>query len=274
MLAPANRPPPVVTFPLRDDELGVCDTLPDRNSTGATTRITNATDQESLKTPQSVIVSWNIGLRGLRQLTDPLKPFDQQTSKDEHGVTRAKGYGSVQNLLQSLGQHVNVVCLQETKLGSAHDLTAETATPKGWDSFFSICRLTQRGKSGYAGVCVYFRKELMVLSAEEGITGVLSGAAGDAVGVGAEESESDADDVDPDPPKADPGKRDTRRASTASHKMRSRFTLDRMRELDAEGRCLVVDFGRFVLINVYVPAVTSSDPVEGARCVSQIPPPC
>ena len=114
----------------------------------------------------------------------------------------------------------------------------------------------------------------MVLSAEEGITGVLSGAAGDAVGVGAEESESAADDVDPDPPKADPGKRDTRRASTASHKMRSRFTLDRMRELDAEGRCLVVDFGRFVLINVYVPAVTSSDPVEGARCVSQIPPPC
>ena len=39
--------------------------------------------------------------------------------------------------------------------------------------------------------------------------------------------------------------------------MRERFPPQRMAEQDAEGRALVVDFGSFVLFNLYVPAVSS-----------------
>lgn len=39
--------------------------------------------------------------------------------------------------------------------------------------------------------------------------------------------------------------------------MRERFTARRAAELDAEGRALLVDFGGFVLFNLYVPAVCS-----------------
>lgn len=156
-------------------------------------------------------------------------------------------------LLASLGEDVQVVCLQETKLTGRGDLTPELACPKGWDSAFSVCRDAngKKGKSGYAGVATYFRTRLNVVGAEEGITGVLSL---DASGEG-DAFFGDANDDAPNAPNA---------ASAVGHRgaMGERFSLSRMRELDAEGRCVLVDFGAFVLFNLYVPAVTSSDERE------------
>ena len=151
---------------------------------------------------------------------------------------------------------MQVVCLQETKLTGRGDLTPELACPNGWDSAFSVCRDAngKKGKSGYAGVATYFRTRLNVVGAEEGITGVLAedaSAEGDAFF-------GDANDDAPNAPNA------PNAASAVGHRgaMGERFSRSRMRELDAEGRCVLVDFGAFVLFNLYVPAVTSSDERE------------
>jgi exonuclease III len=189
----------------------------------------------------------------LRQLADASRTADRVAAKDEHGVSRPLGYGSVDALLASLGEDVQVVCLQETKLTGRGDLTPELACPKGWDSAFSVCRDAngKKGKSGYAGVATYFRTRLNVVGAEEGITGVL---AEDTSGEG-DAFFGDANDDAANAPNA---------ASAVGHRgaMGERFSRSRMRELDAEGRCVLVDFGAFVLFNLYVPAVTSSDERE------------
>ena len=238
MRVAAVPPPPFVTFPLR--------AVP-RDAEDSTSGRTDAT---------ITLVSWNIGLRGLRQLVDASRTADRVAAKDEHGVSRQLGYGSVDALLASLGEEVQVVCLQETKLTGRGDLTQTLACPSGWDSVFSVCRdaIGKKGKSGYAGVATYFRAGLNVVSAEEGITGVLSEDApaegGKEVRVGAAKADA----------------QNAASAFTVGHlgAMRERFTRSRMKELDAEGRCVLVDFGAFVLFNLYVPAVTSSD-AQGAE---------
>lgn len=116
---------------------------------------TSATTTMPLSTLASegdTIVSWNIGLRGLRQLVNQHRGSEKVAAKDEHGVSRQLGYGSIGNLLASLGPSVRVLCLQETKLSSRGDLDRQLACPEGWDSFFSVCRAP--GKGGYAGIAV------------------------------------------------------------------------------------------------------------------------
>ena len=134
MRVAADPPPPFVTLPLRAaprDAEGpprVCASGADASTSGrADTTVIS-------------LVSWNIGLRGLRQLADASRTADRVAAKDEHGVSRPLGYGSVDALLASLGEDVQVVCLQETKLTGRGDLTPELACPKGWDSAFSVCR--------------------------------------------------------------------------------------------------------------------------------------
>jgi AP endonuclease-2 len=192
----------------------------------------------------------------LRQLADASRTADRVASKDEHGVSRQLGYGSVAALLASLGEDVHVVCLQETKLTGRGDLTQALACPPGWDSAFSVCRDAngKRGKSGYAGVATYFRADLNVVGAEEGITGVLA------------EDDERYDDAPND--ERDDDENENEDAPNAAFAvgcrgaMGERFSRSRMRELDAEGRCVLVDFGGFVLFNLYVPAITSSDERE------------
>ena len=224
MRVAADPPSPFVTLPLR---------AVTRDAEASTSGRTDAT---------ITLVSWNIGLRGLRQLVDASRTADRVAAKDEHGVSRQLGYGSVDALLASLGEEVHVVCLQETKLTGRGDLTPALACPPGWDSAFSMCRDAngKKGKSGYAGVATYFRAGMNVVGAEEGITGVLT-----------EDASAE-------------GEKEVRVGDANTHRgaMRARFTRSRMKELDAEGRCVLVDFGAFVLFNLYVPAVTSSDAQE------------
>jgi hypothetical protein len=83
-----------------------------------------ATTTLPLSTPASegdTIVSWNIGLRGLRQLVDSSRSSDKVAAKDEHGVSRQLGYGSIGNLLDSLGPSVRVVGLVQVE---SHSLKA------------------------------------------------------------------------------------------------------------------------------------------------------
>lgn len=43
--------------------------------------------------------------------------------------------------------------------------------------------------------------------------------------------------------------------------MPGRWSGEELRELDGEGRCVITDHGAFVLFNLYVPAITSEDPL-------------
>ena len=258
-----NPPPPFVTLPLRAaprDAEGPTRAGPSSGAEASTKSGAEASTSGRADTTIT-LVSWNIGLRGLRQLADASRTADRVASKDEHGVSRQLGYGSVAALLASLGEDVHVVCLQETKLTGRGDLTQALACPPGWDSAFSVCRDAngKRGKSGYAGVATYFRANLNVVSAEEGITGVL-----------AEDDEryDDAPNDERDERDENENENENEDAPNAASAvgcrgaMGERFSRSRMRELDAEGRCVLVDFGGFVLFNLYVPAITSSDERE------------
>lgn len=166
-------------------------------------------------------VSWNCGLRGLRVLTESHRAATRSTGPDEHGVTRASGYGSLAGLLHAFGDDVGVVCFQETKLNGGD--VERLSRADGWDGAHSTCRA--KSKSGYAGVAVYWRSDgLCPLAIEEGVCG-------------------------------------TRMRANASSSMWPGETppmaTNRRRgeELDDEGRALWVDFDAFVLCTVYVPAV-------------------
>jgi len=109
------------------------------------------------------------------------------------------------------------------------------AIPSKYDSFFSF----PVTKGGYSGVAVYSKKALVApIKAEEGLTGRLQ----------------------PKPPLTDE-ERITSEYPKIEH---LNFYPDEndnvprdLFELDNEGRTLVVDFGLFVLINLYCPAETS-----------------
>ena len=110
------------------------------------------------------------------------------------------------------------------------------ALPDNYDTFLSFP--SEKGKGGYSGVSVYTK--VRPRKAEEGLTGLLQ----------------------PKPP-LDSSERISsvypqahEMALMADEKGNAPLTLH---ALDAEGRGLVVDFGLFVLINVYCPNLTSEE---------------
>ncbi|KAF8993284.1 Endonuclease/exonuclease/phosphatase [Cyathus striatus] len=128
------------------------------------------------------------------------------------------------DILQAL--EADVLCFQEMK-SSRQGLPKEVAVPPNYDSFFSF----PVKKSGYSGVAIYTRSSVVVPSkAEEGLTGLIQ----------PKPSLSAAERISPlasYPPHVD---------------IEDEVELD-FKDLDTEGRGLVIDFGLFVLINVYCP---------------------
>ncbi|KAJ3533027.1 hypothetical protein NM688_g7341 [Phlebia brevispora] len=118
---------------------------------------------------------------------------------------------------------------------SRQSLPRDVAIPDRYTSFFSFPLV----KGGYSGVAVYSKSSTAVpLKAEEGLSGKLQPKPPLTLEERVSSSYPDVDDIDPFPDEE---------GNTPS-------TFD---ALDAEGRGLVVDFGLFVLINVYCPNETS-----------------
>lgn len=122
----------------------------------------------------------------------------------------------------------DIVCVQETRVSGARDPELEAlALVDGYDSFFSSCSV----RGGYSGVATFCKRgPLTPVAAGEGLGDGLGGAAvrlpgTDAVG---------GDGLEGMP----------------------RFTPETLSMVKEEGRCVVTDHGRFVLINVYAPAVS------------------
>jgi AP endonuclease 2 len=114
-------------------------------------------------------------------------------------------------------------------------LERHVALPPSYDGFFSF-PLT---KGGYSGVAVYTSAQAVPLKAEEGITGRLQ----------------------PKPPLE---AEERIGCYPTGHELEDKLIADEQGNtpsdlgvLDAEGRGLVLDFGLFVLINVYCPNETS-----------------
>ena len=120
---------------------------------------------------------------------------------------------------------------------SRQALEKHLAVPPGYDAFFSF----PQTKGGYSGVGVYAKRASAIpLRAEEGLSGRLQS--------GLKPPLSIAERVSPDYPHADDI--DLMPEEDGS------VPLDLI-ELDREGRALVLDFGLFVLINLYCPNETS-----------------
>ena len=118
---------------------------------------------------------------------------------------------------------------------SRSNLSCSVAVPDHFDAFFSF----PQNKGGYSGVAIYVDSRTVTpLRAEEGLSGILQ----------------------PKPPLTSDER--ISRSYPCAHEME--LMLDEqgsipsdLTALDAEGRALVVDFGLFVLINIYCPNETS-----------------
>ncbi|KAI0566579.1 AP endonuclease 1 [Gracilaria domingensis] len=129
----------------------------------------------------------------------------------------------------------DIICLQETKMSGRGDPELESvAFVKGYDSFFSICNQ----KRGYSGVATFCRKKVATpYDAGEGFCDGVGGAS-------IEMSESEA------------AATSEKLVFIDEEEAIPRFSSETLEIVKDEGRCVITDHGCFVLINVYVPAVT------------------
>ncbi|KAF2861461.1 APN2 DNA lyase apurinic/apyrimidinic [Piedraia hortae CBS 480.64] len=122
----------------------------------------------------------------------------------------------------------DIVVMQELKI-QRKDLRDDMVLVDGWDCYFSL----PKHKKGYSGVAIYTRNSVCApIKAEEGLLGVLPSSSGvrycdlpEAESIGGYPTASQLSDIDVDPA-----------------------------ALDAEGRCMVLEFPAFVLFGVYAPA--------------------
>lgn len=141
-------------------------------------------------------------------------------------------FTSFQGILEHL--KADIICFQEMKT-SRSSLSRCAALPDNFEAFFSF----PQNKGGYSGVAVYTDSRTVTpLRAEEGLSGILQ----------------------PKPPLTS----DDRISSSypCAHEIELMpdehgSTPSDFAALEAEGRALIVDFGLFVLINVYCPNETS-----------------
>jgi AP endonuclease-2 len=127
----------------------------------------------------------------------------------------------------------DIVVMQELKI-QRKDLRDDMVLVDGWDCYFSL----PKHKKGYSGVGIYTRNATCApIKAEEGLLGVLPSPSGtpyrdlpESESIGGYPSAFQIAELDVD-----------------------------AAELDAEGRCVVVEFPAFVLFGIYSPANSNGE---------------
>lgn len=143
-------------------------------------------------------------------------------------------YASKVRLIHTPPSHTRP-CISTEMKSSRSGLTRDVALPENFDSFFSF----PIAKGGYSGVAVYTDSRTVVpLKAEEGLSGKLQPKPPLSAEERVSKSYPSVSDIDAFPDEVG----------------NIPATFD---ALDAEGRGLVIDFGLFVLINLYCPNETS-----------------
>ncbi|KAG0085725.1 Class II abasic (AP) endonuclease [Podila epicladia] len=172
-------------------------------------------------------MTWNVN--GIRALTQ-YHPYCDDLHKN------------YREILDYLG--ADIICLQETKI-TRSKLESDLALVPGYNSYWSF----HRTKSGYSGVAIYVKDHIKLLAAEEGISGVLSGNISSPMST---------------PPGSTPGSQPDLDFIEKIPKVGGYPAIEtqdpavyvRLQELDNEGRGIVLDFGFFVLFNLYCPNET------------------
>lgn len=140
--------------------------------------------------------------------------------------------------------NADVICLQETKLTrkQALDERAMCLPGPSWESFWDF-----HPSRGYSGTVIYTNKDTVGLPelAEVGITGRKHAARSKF------RSPSDGS-----PSKTEPS---GRAIGGYPRDCQDELDDDIFRSLDEEGRCTIVDYGFFVLFNLYCPVMGSED---------------
>ncbi|KAG8769008.1 Class II abasic (AP) endonuclease [Ceratobasidium sp. 428] len=165
------------------------------------------------------ILSWNVN--GIRTLSQYHPWYTLKTC---------------QEMLKEL--KADILCFQEMKV-SRQLLTPSFGVPEGYDAVMSF----PKNKGGYSGVAVYTNfAKTVALKAEEGLTGGLQTTSRVTLDTAQRISSvyPTADTLELMPDALDDVPND-------------------LSDLDSEGRAVVVDFGLFVLINVYCPNETSDE---------------
>ncbi|KAF9967181.1 Class II abasic (AP) endonuclease, partial [Mortierella alpina] len=171
-------------------------------------------------------MTWNVN--GIRTLTQ-YHPYCDELHKN---------YKEILDYLDA-----DVICFQETKI-SRSKLDTDLALVPGYESYWSF----HRTKSGYSGVAVYIKDHIKLLAAEEGISGILSG------NIHLPNTPSTLTATDSGLSKTEPRKGIV--GGYPALEGDGAAALSRFQELDTEGRGLILDFGFFVLFNLYCPNET------------------
>ena len=187
------------------------------------------------------VTTWNVN--GIRN------PFGYQPWRDN------RSFAAMFDILEA-----DIVIMQELKI-QRKDLTDDMVLVPGWDCFFSLPKHKNGIKCetypwqevnnvvGYSGVCIYTRQSVCApIRAEEGILGVLCPTGSSTryrelpkdKSIGGYPDQDQIDEI-----------------------IANRFPADEDQDqekpvdpqaLDAEGRCIVLEFPAFVLLGVYSPA--------------------
>lgn len=158
-----------------------------------------------------------------------------------HIVTfNVNGIRAIRNYYRTLGiafdaflastlNNPDIVCMQEHKTSERSKLDDELRGPAEYTAYYAFPKKPRL--HGYSGVVTFVSRRgiidgrpLMVRQVEYGITGIYSAGDNDTV----------IDELSCEP-------------------LHEHYTEDELRELDGEARAVILDFGPFLLLNVYFP---------------------
>ncbi|KDQ19552.1 hypothetical protein BOTBODRAFT_102321, partial [Botryobasidium botryosum FD-172 SS1] len=139
--------------------------------------------------------------------------------------------------------HADIICFQEMKIQRAA-LDRSHAVPGPFDAFFSL----PTTKNGYSGVAVYTdSRKVVPRKAEEGLAGLVQ----PKIPLGDDER------ISPSYPMLQDIEPHILKYAREEEQEQEQGVPITLQSLESEGRALVLDFGLFVLINLYCPAETT-----------------
>ena len=153
----------------------------------------------------------------------------------------------LEELLLFLGSP-DIACFQETKL-TKNELDESLACPPSYHAFYSFSR-RKKHRAGYSGTVTLVRKKskIPVIDAEEGLSGVWT-----RVNKQVNEDLTKRKSTSTLPTPSIGGNIDVFDDFVADSEI--------LKDVDSEGRCVITDHEKFVLFNLYCPAI-SVDPLE------------
>jgi exonuclease III len=174
------------------------------------------------------------------------------------------GFKLLEELLESFGPDVHIVCLQEAKLQQSQ-LDQTLARPKGWDAFYSFATQSQADrKVGYSGTATFVRQESRPIDATHDLAPLCCLADIPALLWNLDLFGARAFSAEPDSRRKRAAPDDEEAHETdlpdvddvhggGLFRLVSETSPDDLKSLCSEGRFIATDHGDFVLFNCYFP---------------------